>query len=132
MLWAFQVVQCLGIYWQREGHQFNPWSGRIPHAVEQLSLCTTTMEPLSDDYWALVLQRLVPVHLTPVLCNKRRHRKDKPEYPNEEKPLFATTRKSPHVAVKPRCSSKVKSFLKKDLFQDHMTSKNKIKDYKVS
>ena len=50
MLWAFQVVQCLGIYWQREGHQFNPWSGRIPHAVEQLSLCTTTMEPLSDDY----------------------------------------------------------------------------------
>ena len=23
---------------------FDPWSGKIPHAVEQLSLCTTTTE----------------------------------------------------------------------------------------
>jgi len=25
---------------------FNPWSGKIPHAVEQLSLCATNTEPL--------------------------------------------------------------------------------------
>ena len=24
---------------------FNPWSGKIPRAAEQLSLCTTTTEP---------------------------------------------------------------------------------------
>ena len=75
----------------------------------------------------------MPAHLKPVLCDRRRRHEDKPEDPNEEQPLFATTRKSLHAAVKPRRSSKVKSFfLKKDLFQDHMTSKNKIKDYKAS
>ena len=25
-----------------QGHRFNPWSGKIPHAAEQLSPCTTT------------------------------------------------------------------------------------------
>ena len=25
---------------------FEPWSGKIPHAVEQLSLCATTTEPV--------------------------------------------------------------------------------------
>ena len=28
------------------GHRFEPWSGKIPHALEQLSLCTTTTEPM--------------------------------------------------------------------------------------
>ena len=28
------------------GHGFQPWSGKIPHAAEQLSLCTTTTEAL--------------------------------------------------------------------------------------
>ena len=27
-------------------HRFNPWSRKIPHALEQLSLCTTTTEPV--------------------------------------------------------------------------------------
>ena len=34
------MVQCL----QCRGHVFNPWSGKIPHVAEQLSLCTTTTE----------------------------------------------------------------------------------------
>ena len=25
---------------------FDPWSGKIPHAAEQLSLCATTAEPV--------------------------------------------------------------------------------------
>ena len=33
------ALQCRG-YW------FSPWSGKIPHAVEQLSLCATTIEPV--------------------------------------------------------------------------------------
>ena len=28
------------------GHGFNPWSGEIPHAVEELSPCATTTEPV--------------------------------------------------------------------------------------
>ena len=27
---------------QFRGHEFNPWSGKIPHAAEQLSPCATT------------------------------------------------------------------------------------------
>ena len=27
-------------------HGFKPWSRKIPHAAEQLSLCTTTTEPV--------------------------------------------------------------------------------------
>ena len=29
---------------QCRGHGFDPWSGKIPHAQEQLSLCTATAE----------------------------------------------------------------------------------------
>ena len=29
---------------QRRGHGFEPWSRKIPHAAEQLSLCATTTE----------------------------------------------------------------------------------------
>ena len=31
---------------QCRGHWFEPWSGKIPHAAEQLSPCTTTTEPV--------------------------------------------------------------------------------------
>ena len=44
---------CVGVPWWRSeesicqcrGHRFEPWSGKIPHAAEQLSLCATTTEP---------------------------------------------------------------------------------------
>ena len=29
-----------------KGHGFKPWSGKIPHAAEQLSPCATTTEPV--------------------------------------------------------------------------------------
>ena len=31
---------------QCKGHRFDPWSGKIPHAAEQLSLSATTTEPV--------------------------------------------------------------------------------------
>ena len=31
--------------WECRRHVFNPWSRKIPHASEQLNLCTTTMKP---------------------------------------------------------------------------------------
>ena len=39
------VAQWLSSACQCRGHGFNPWSGKIPHAEEQLSPCTTTTEP---------------------------------------------------------------------------------------
>ena len=31
---------------QGRRHGFSPWTGKIPHVVEQLSLCATTIEPV--------------------------------------------------------------------------------------
>ena len=31
--------------YQSRGHRFNPWSRKIPHAIEQLGPSTTTTEP---------------------------------------------------------------------------------------
>ena len=39
--------------WQWRGHRFNPWSRMIPHATEQLSLCTTVTEPTCCSDWRL-------------------------------------------------------------------------------
>ena len=39
------VVQWLRIHLPMQGHRFNPWSRKIPHASEQLSPCATTTEP---------------------------------------------------------------------------------------
>ena len=44
----------IGLPWWRSGwesacqcreHRLESWSGKIPHAMEQLSLCATTTEP---------------------------------------------------------------------------------------
>ena len=32
------------------GHGFEPWSGKIPRAAEQLSPCATTTEPTCHNY----------------------------------------------------------------------------------
>ena len=39
------VAQWLRIRLPMQGHGFEPWSGKIPHAAEQLSPCATTTEP---------------------------------------------------------------------------------------
>ena len=45
----------------------------------------------------------------PVLCNKRSCHSEKPAHDNEEQPLFATTRESPHAAMKNHHSQKKKT-----------------------
>ena len=37
-------------------HGFDPWSGKIPHATEQLSLWATTSKPVGHDYQACGLE----------------------------------------------------------------------------
>ena len=45
MYWTSLVASGLESACQCRGHGFDTWSGKIPHAAEQLSPCTTTTEP---------------------------------------------------------------------------------------
>ena len=66
----FQIKLTLALPWwlsskesacQCRRHGFDPWSRKIPHAVEQLRPCATTIEPGNRDNWAHVLQPLKPM-----------------------------------------------------------------------
>ena len=65
---------------------FDPWSGKIPHAVEQLSPCTTTTEPVLYNPRATTTEARAP----------RAHA------PQQEKPLQrgATAMRNPHTTTK--------------------------------
>ena len=76
---------------QCRGHGFEPWSGRIPHATEQLGPWATTTE----------LARLEPV-----LCNKRGRDSERPAHRDEEWPLLAATREGPRTETKTQHSQK--------------------------
>ena len=73
------------------GHGFEPWSGKIPHAAEQLDPWPTTTEP---------------VRLEPVLRNKRDRDSEMPAHRDEEWPPLATTRESPRTQTKTQHSQK--------------------------
>ena len=90
----------LGLPWWRSrwesacqcrGHGFEPWSGKIPHAAEQLGPWATTTEPAC---------------LEPVLHNKRGRDSERPVHRDEEWPLLATTRESPRTETKTQHSQK--------------------------
>ena len=55
-----------------------PGSREIPHATEQLSPCTTTIEPVLQSPGIAATEALEPV-----LCDKRRYRNKKPASPLE-------------------------------------------------
>ena len=76
---------------QCRGHGFEPWSGKIPHAAEQLGP------------WATITE---PALLEPVLCNKRGHDSERPAHRDEEWPPFAATRESPCTETKTQHSQK--------------------------
>ena len=90
----------MGLPWWRSGwesacqcraHGFESWSGKIPHAAEQVSLCTTTTEPAC---------------LEPVLRNKRGRDSERPAHHDEEWALLAATRESPRTETKTQHSQK--------------------------
>ena len=70
----------------RRGHQFNPSSRKIPHAMEQLSPWATITEPM--------------------LYNKKNHPNDKPSTTTRESPPLTATRESLSTATKTLCSQK--------------------------
>ena len=76
---------------QCRGHGFEPWSGKIPHAAEQLGP------------WATITE---PARLEPVLRNKRGHDSDRPAHRNEEWSPLAATRESPRTETKTQHSQK--------------------------
>ena len=98
---SLTIKMCvLGLPWWRSGwesacqcrgHGVEPWSGKIPHAAEQLSPWATTTEP---------------ARLEPVLCNKRGCDSERPAHRDEEWPLLAATRESPRTETKTQHSQK--------------------------
>ena len=72
-------------------HGFEPWSGKIPHAAEQLDLWATTTEP---------------ARLEPVLRNKRGRDSERSAHRDEEWPPLAATRESPRTGTKTQHSQK--------------------------
>ena len=77
---------------QCRGHGFEPWSGKIPHAVEQLGPWATTTEP---------------VRLEPVLRSKRGCDSERPAHHDEEWPPLAATRGSPRTETKTQNQTKM-------------------------
>ena len=71
--------------YQCRGRGFEPWSGRIPHAAEQLGPWATTAEP---------------ARLEPVLRNGRGRDGERPVHRNEEWPPLAATGESPRTEMK--------------------------------
>ena len=76
---------------QRRGHGFEPWSGKIPHATEQLGPWATITEPAC---------------LEPVLRSKRGRDRERPAHRDEEWPPLAATRESPRTETKTQHSQK--------------------------
>ena len=74
-------------------HGFEPWSGKISHALGQLSMCTTTIEPALLEPGRCICWN--PGALEPVLCKKRSHLNEKLSTATREWPPLAATKKSP-------------------------------------
>ena len=68
-----------------------PWSGKIPHAVEHLGPWATTTEP---------------ARLEPVFRNKRGRDSERPAHRDEEWPPLAAARGSPRTETKTQHSHK--------------------------
>ena len=84
-------------------HGFEPWSGKIPHAAEQLSPCATTTEPALQSPRATTTE---PACLESMLRNKRSHHNEKPAHSNEKQPPLAAASESLRAATKTQRSQK--------------------------
>ena len=122
---ANQIQQCIGLLWwfsgkesvcQCRGHRFNPCSRKIPpHATGQLTLCTTTIEPVcalefgSHNYWAHAPQRLNLKR--PRACAPQQEKPPQHEACTlqlENSPLLGATREKPVQQRRPSTAKKKK------------------------
>ena len=98
--WFFITKMLTGLPWwhsgkestcQCRGHGFEPWSGKIPHATEQLSLCATTTEACA------------PRSCAPQQEKSLQWEARAPQWRVAPR---AATRESPHAAMKTQSSQK--------------------------
>ena len=68
---------------------------RVRALVQEDPTCRGAAKPVRHNYWALMPQLLKPVHLEPVLHNKRSHRSEKPARSDKGQPPLAATREKP-------------------------------------
>ena len=80
IFWTFLVVLWFESTCQCRGHQFDPWSGKIPHASRQLNLCATATEPTRSRGLVPQLLNLRAAADEAVLHNKRSRHKDRPRH----------------------------------------------------
>ena len=94
IIYSLQLKNIHGLPWWRSGWEsacrcrgrgFEPWSGKIPHAADQLGP------------WATIAE---PVRLEPVLRNKRGCDDGRPAHRDEEWPPLATTGESPRTETR--------------------------------
>ena len=97
---------CPGLHWwcsgeesacQCTGHRFDPWSGKIPHAMEQLSPRATATE-------ARVPGARAPQQEKPPQWEA--HCSEKPVHRNDKQPPLTATRESLSAATKTQRSHK--------------------------
>ena len=88
---ASLVAQWLRICLPMQGTRFEPWSGKIPHAAEQLGP------------WATITES---ARLEPVLRNKRGRDSERPAHRDEEWPPLATAGESPRTETNTQHSHK--------------------------
>ena len=109
--WASQVAQWLRICLPMQGTLVqalvweDPTCRRATKPMRH-NYWACALEPMSHNYWARVPQLLKPVHLEPVLHNKRSHCNEKPMHRNKEEPPLAATRESLRAATKTQSSQK--------------------------
>ena len=79
------MIHWISICLSMQGRGVQSLSGKIPHALEQLSPCITTTEPVLESPQAAITEAM---HLELLLCNKGNHCNEKPRW--REAPLSAT------------------------------------------
>ena len=70
---------------------------------------------MSPSSRALGPKLLKPMHLEPMLCNKRSQNNEKPVHSNKEQPLFVATKESLQAAMKSQRDQKKKKPHKENL-----------------
>ena len=76
---------------QSREHRFDSRSGKISHAMEKLSPCTETAEP---------------VRLEPMLCNKRHHNEKPTSHNQRATPDRCCNHRKPEQSMDTQCSQK--------------------------
>ena len=83
---------------QCRGHRFEPWSGKVPHAADQLGP------------WATITE---PARLEPVLRNKRGRDSERPAHRDEEWPRSPQLEKALAQKRRPNTTKKIKKYKNK-------------------